>query len=326
MNFLKNLFAPKQHVNPEEKEQQERQRRLQIFKDDGVRALKMHEYPTAVQLLSQAMTLATDDADVWRWLSEAYLATGDLDKAIPLLRKLSEREPDNLSVLLALAQVAANLKQWAIMTETLQKAYLIDDKNAQIYYLEAVACHGQGDEVTAEADLTRALQLDSSLGAAYRLRADVLMAQNRPDEAEKDLDLLLKNHAEADELWVAKGDACRAQHKTSEAAEAYKHAREANPFNQTSVLRLSSLLSENGQTQQAIETLTQAIEEQPDFAEAYRERGRLKLTLGDEVGARADEAKALEINPQFGKSDSNEYANLENRVEDKLRAQNPFGF
>ena len=54
-----------------------------------------------------------------------------------------------------------------------------------------------------------------------------------------------------------------------------------------------------------------ALEINPNFAQAYHERGRVKLAKGDKEGSMEDMKKAIEMAPENGTNISGEYNNFE---------------
>jgi tetratricopeptide (TPR) repeat protein len=52
----------------------------------------------------------------------------------------------------------------------------------------------------------------------------------------------------------------------------------------------------------AIADYTKAIEFNPQFADAYFNRGLAKYSLGDKNGSIADWTKAIEVNPQYAEA------------------------
>ena len=60
---------------------------------------------------------------------------------------------------------------------------------------------------------------------------------------------------------------------------------------------------------EAIELFTEATELNPNFAEAYHERGRAKLLNGDKEGSAEDMKKGLELNPKEIQNFNGQYGN-----------------
>lgn len=53
------------------------------------------------------------------------------------------------------------------------------------------------------------------------------------------------------------------------------------------------------QLDKALQLYDEAIDLQPDFAEAYKERGNVRMQLHDKEGAMDDLKKSLELAPEF---------------------------
>src|SRR5690606_25872263 len=77
----------------------------------------------------------------------------------------------------------------------------------------------------------------------------------------------------------------------------------------------AELALQSGNYQEAVAYYNKAIEERPDFAEAYFHRGSAKFKLGDEEGALHDYNKALEIEGKNEEAYFNRAA-VKNRMRD----------
>ncbi len=96
-----------------------------------------------------------------------------------------------------------------------------------------------------------------------------------------------------------------------EEAEAdYKLVTEVNPFNEQAYLYLGQLFINQKKLTEAISLFDEAIELNPNFAEAYKERGRAKLLNGDKDGSVEDMKRSLELNPKDEASLNGEFKNL----------------
>ena len=80
-------------------------------------------------------------------------------------------------------------------------------------------------------------------------------------------------------------------------------------FIEARLLRAEALLNLK-QYKEAIGLFDEAIELNPNFAEAYKERGRAKLLNGDKDGSVEDMKKSLELNPKEEAGLNGEFKNL----------------
>ena len=96
-----------------------------------------------------------------------------------------------------------------------------------------------------------------------------------------------------------------------EEAEAdYQLVTEVNPFNEQAYLYLGQLFINQKKLTEAISLFDEAIELNPNFAEAYKERGRAKLLNGDKEGSMEDMKRGLELNPKELQDFNGQYGNL----------------
>ena len=115
-----------------------------------------------------------------------------------------------------------------------------------------------------------------------------------------------KHHIKIEGLQKPKSDI----HEGEEAEEDYKLVTEINPFNEQAYLYLGQLYINQKKLTEAIGLFDEAIELNPNFAEAYKERGRAKLLNGDKDGSVEDMKKSLELNPKEEAGLNGEFKNL----------------
>ena len=94
-----------------------------------------------------------------------------------------------------------------------------------------------------------------------------------------------------------------------EAENDYRNVTELNPFNEQAFLYLGQLYITQKKLAEAIALFDEAIELNPNFAEAYHERGHAKLLNGDKEGSIEDMKKGLELNPKDVQSFNGQYGN-----------------
>ena len=291
MGFFSTLFGGRQ-LSPEEEKQEQEAKKFDLLKYDGVKAMKMGQADYAVRCFTEALKVH-DDLEVHDYLSQVLLRQGNLDAAMNELRTLGDAEPENAQIQIRMAQVAYMQEDYATMETVCQQATTLEPENAEPYFLHAQAMKGQQNLVGAIAMLTKAISLKEDYAEAYLLRGQTLLVMGDAASAETDADWLLEHVGDHEDVLLLKAR-----------VEAAK-----------------------GQAQEAIRVYDKVIEVNPFQIDAFRERGRLRLDLGDKAGAEQDMQTVLELDPQQMADVSGEYSaeGIEQRVKQAYSAVNPLG-
>lgn len=296
MGFFKSFFAGKQE-KPENEKQKNVQKNFEIFKYDGMRAQRMGRLDYAIKCFKEALALQ-EDFETMGYLSQVYMQTNALDEARQLLERMAKLEPEYVSTYLALANVCYQLEEYQAMADSAQKAIEIETGNAMAHYLLGRAKQSMNDGIMSIAHLTKAIMLDDDFIEARLLRAEALFQMRQYSEAMEDIDAILTQHADDESALLLRGKIKEAIGDATAAETDYVHVTELNPFNEQAFLYLGQLYIEQKKLPEAIALFDEAIELNPNFAQAYHERGRAKLLNGDKDGSVEDMKKGLELNPK----------------------------
>lgn len=249
MNFFQKLFRGTDETKSETKEQNEA-KDFEVLKYDGVRALKTGQYDYAERCFKHALDLK-DDLEIHDHLSVCHLSSGEFGDAYEELRLLADAQPDNVQILIRMANVAFMMEDYNIMASNCEKALLIDKDNAEVNYLYAQASKGQGDDVNTVALSTKAIALDKRFGDAYLLRGETLLRMEKPDEADEDALWLLQHTDNQEEVLLLKARIEQARNNKAVALEYYHKALESNPFSETAYKERAELYAELGEDDKA---------------------------------------------------------------------------
>lgn len=289
MNIFKRLFgvAQEEKVPTKEELQAENSKNFDILKYDGVRALKTQRYDYAIECFRHALDI-NEDLEIHDYMSQAYLALGDLPNAYQHLQKLAEAQTDNINIFIRMAHVAYMMEDYSIMGTACEKALLIDKESPDALHLYAKSCVGIGDVTNAVALLTKAVTVKPDYADAYLLRGEVLLKEERYDEADEDASWLLENYPGNEDVLMLKANIENSRGNDAVAMEYLDKVTDANPFRQ----------------------------------EAYALRGELRRKAGDEAGAKEDidYAAKLQEEPQEAGGES-----VEKKVKDAYANINPLG-
>lgn len=289
MNIFKRLFgvAQEEKVPTKEELQAENSKNFDILKYDGVRALKTQRYDYAIECFRHALDI-NEDLEIHDYMSQAYLALGDLPNAYQHLQKLAEAQTDNINIFIRMAHVAYMMEDYSIMGTACEKALLIDKESPDALHLYAKSCVGIGDVTNAVALLTKAVTVKPDYADAYLLRGEVLLKEERYDEADEDASWLLENY----------------------------------PGNEDVLMLKANIENSRGNDAVAMEYLDKVIDANPFRQEAYALRGELRRKAGNEAGAKEDidYAAKLQEEPQEAGGES-----VEKKVKDANANINPLG-
>lgn len=289
MNIFKRLFgvAQEEKVPTKEELQAENSKNFDILKYDGVRALKTQRYDYAIECFRHALDI-NEDLEIHDYMSQAYLALSDLPNAYQHLQKLAEAQTDNINIFIRMAHVAYMMEDYSIMGTACEKALLIDKESPDALHLYAKSCVGIGDVTNAVALLTKAVTVKPDYADAYLLRGEVLLKEERYDEADEDASWLLENYPGNEDVLMLKANIENSRSNDAVAMEYLDKVIDANPFRQ----------------------------------EPYALRGELRRKAGDEAGAKEDidYAAKLQEEPQEAEGE-----NVEKKVKDAYANINPFG-
>ncbi len=288
----------------------ENKKNFDILKYDGIRAQRMGKLPYAIKCFEEALAL-DEEAEVLSLLVGAYTQANRLDEARNILSRLIIKLPSDINPLLSLASLCYMQEDYAGMNEACQKALAINSKHPLALYLAAKAAIGQKNDISAIALLTQAIVAKDDYTEAYQLRAEVLWKMKQVKDAAEDVQKLLELNPEDEAALLLKGEILAAMGKSEEAHEYFAQVLELNPFNEKAFLLTAGLYTVVQEWDRAIAVYDEALEINPSFAQAYHERGRIKLQKGDKEGAAEDMKRAMELAPENGESISGQYNNYE---------------
>lgn len=281
MNFFKKLFGS-QNTSEEVKEE----KNFDVLKYDGVRALRMQQFDYAAKCFVLALELNADDLECCDYLSQAYISLGDMQNAYTQLMAISAAQPNNVAVLLRMADVLYMTEDYAAMAEVCEKALQLDSENIMTYYIYAKAYKGLNDLDAAVAMLSKAIDRREDFDAARLLRGNVLLENNQTAEAALDADNLYQRIEENEDVLLLKARVEKALGNLKEAEKVYTKAIDFNPF----------------------------------LIEAYKERSEVRSALGDTAGAKEDQTRVEEMEQDIPQPTEG----IEEKVKKKMQQMDPY--
>lgn len=296
MGFLKSLFGVTDD-NAVSKQQQSADKDFEILKNDGIRALHQcqcnAEY--AAKCFEHALAIK-DDAEVRELLARALYQLGEYAKSEEQYARLAELEPDNAALIMRKAEVAYMADMHDVVAADCAKVLELEPSNSRACLLYARSYIATGNDIQAIAMLTKAITIDDDNLDAYLLRGQLLLKLGDRNGAEEDAVKLVEEAPESEDAQLLMARVTEAQGRHEEAIGIYNKVADLNPFS----------------------------------IEAFKERGAVKLALGDKAGAEADMRQVLEIAPDAldgtnGDFTAEGHEGIQCQVEQAYRNINPLG-
>lgn len=289
--------------------EENKEKNFDILKYDGIRAMNIGKLTYALKCMEEAITIH-EDLETMQHMANIYVRLNQMDEAHAIVTRMTELAPERADFHLSLANVCYMREDYAAMNQACQKALALDDQNPATYYLTAKAAIGLKNSIMAIAMLTKAIVLNAEFNEAYLLRAQELMNMRQTKEAEEDIDKLLELNPEEENALLLKAEILIIQKKDEEGIALIEQVIALNPFCENAYLMKGDYFLKKD-NEKALAAFNEAIEMNPNSAQAYHARGCAKMIIGDSKGSSEDLKRAIELAPQIGASINGEYHNYE---------------
>lgn len=267
MGFFKSFLGGKSET-AEEQKQKEVQKKFEIFKFDGMRALRMGRMDYAITCFTEALALQ-EDFETRGYLAQTYIRSERLDEARSELETMIHSEPTHADSYLMLCNVCYMQEDYVAMAKAAEQVIQLEAGNAAAHYLLAKADDGQGNPLMCVAHLTQAIMLKDDYTEARLLRAEALIKMGQMSEADEDLQAVLAMESDNERAILLRGRLKQATGHPEDAEADYQHLIELNPFNEQAYLALGALYVERKEIAKATALFKEAAEMNPEFAKSF---------------------------------------------------------
>jgi tetratricopeptide (TPR) repeat protein len=264
--------------------------------DAGLRFLAAKDYPNALVLFQQAISLEPDAPDLYYYVGETYLAQEDYRHAGDAYQQAINIDPEFAPAFLGRAEVNQALNQNAKIIDDMNQAIILDPNFTEAYLVRG-AYLIESDPAAAKDDLETTIDVSPNSALAFLYLAE---AQMNLDENEAALESAIR----ANELdmtlvpvYLTLGRAYIAEGQFTKAVSVLQTYIIFRPEDFNGLLLFGTTCNAAGDYEKAVETLTQAISLDQHDPEAYFQRGTAYLNLQDPNLAEADFKAASAYDP-----------------------------
>ena len=270
------------------------------------RAYLQNDDPTlAEETLRAAVQNSPEDADPVVDLAQLLVRTGRADQVLPLLEKLTTRQPGNLAALNALFDVQMDRKDFAAARRTAQLIQSIKPAEATGDFLLGQAELADGKPDAARAAFERALTISPAAIEPITALVRLDLTQQHADQAIARLDRVIAQFPNDALVRNLKGAALANLKLTDPAIASFREAITLSPGWALPYRSLAAAESAAGRNEDAIKALQDGIKVSNDASQLISDLAELYERIG-----RSDAAIAVYEN--FLKADANSAAAANN--------------
>lgn len=256
--------------------------------------LKVHQVKGAHDLLADHLTRHPEDAPARLVLARALVREADFDQAAIELRKVLEKDPDNLLAQYNLGFIAYRSARYDEAEKYLTRTLALRPDHPEAHYTLGLVYLTRGENEKAVKELQEATRIDPKhVGAHFNLaNAAARSGQTALAAAEQRTyaDLTGRSKAEAERSAQVKAQSLAAvQHMMAgeypAALVEYQKLQKLYPDHAPLLNDIGRVQLRLGQRQEALATLKRAAELDPRLSEPHYLLANLYTELGDTEGA-----------------------------------------
>jgi tetratricopeptide (TPR) repeat protein len=228
----------------------------------------------------------------------AYYGVAAYDKAAPYLKEASERDPNNLQLLLALEHSYLWSNQFKFVLGVYHQILTLNPDSAEADMVAGEALDEMQDSAGATEMFRAAVKADPKLPNVHFGLGYLLWTQKQYPEAASEFKAELANDPKHVQSMLYLGDAYIQMNQVRDAGPLLEAAIKIDPSLALGHLDLGITDSEAGRNEDALRELTAAEKMMPNDVNVHWRLARLYRTLGKKDEAKAEFAKASTLNKE----------------------------
>ena len=256
----------------------------------------------ALRDVNKAISIAPGKSEYYLTLSDTYLVMGQPDNSRDALLKAKELDPDNSQALLKLAKLYLIVKDYKNCYATVNELLSVDHNNAQAHYTRAIGLLEQGDTNRAVGDLLKAVDKNQEFYEAY-VELGELFSIRKDRIAETYLKNALNLKPDSKEALYMLGMLYQETSQYDRAILTYTQLARVDTLFRDAPYNIGYIyLVYLKDFKKSIQFFDEALKKDPEYYQAYYNRGYAHELLGDYSKAREDYKNSLKIMVNYDKA------------------------
>lgn len=235
------------------------QRKFDYYFYEGLKLKQDGKYDAAYDLFNYCLEIDSTAAPVLYELSSFYVQMNKADRAVEMLRRAAQDEPENFTYQMALANVSRNLGMFTEAAEQYEKlAREYPEKPELYYYL--------GESRTQEGELGKAIEaydaLENIMGMNEALsmqKFKLYASLNEEDKAFAEIEKLAAKYPGEARYQLLIGDLYLEKKEHDKALKAYQRAHEIDPADPRYIVSMANYYEATGDKAAAEQEIRNAL-------------------------------------------------------------------
>jgi tetratricopeptide (TPR) repeat protein len=264
-----------------------------VYNNLGALYFRQGDYQTAASILARGLKVDPTMTSASALLGIALFQTGDYGPARVRLETVLRANPADNNAQLYLARTLIKLNEPDKAAAQLKQLAARDPHNQEVWYMLARTYMKLSEDSLAHMN-----SIDPNSVWAHELSGEVMESMNNYDGAIVELQKAAEVAPRQPGVHYKLGDAYWAQSQWDRAAEQFQAELAIDPANCAARWQIGNIiLRKNGDTQQALNEIDQALKQCPALADARVDRGRALMALNRNAEAATDLKLATEAHP-----------------------------
>jgi len=257
--------------------------------------MKNNVFTTVLLLFSCPIFFAQDlpfSANTYFNIARKHINQGNQNDALLNLERAIEVNPDHFEALFHLANNYFSNGQFDKARKTYQKATEVNPNSQQTFFNLALVLESSGQRKRAFEKLERSLDLNPNYSRARRVLANLLVKENRYDEAVAHYNYILQHEPKdfdtqfcVAEAYRKKSEKLSTKVDLEQAAHAYAQALEIKPYDKKTLFSLAYTYRTLAQLEDALVVYDEILSFDPACVDAMNNKAHLLRDLGDTAEA-----------------------------------------
>ncbi|MEO6024112.1 MAG: XrtA/PEP-CTERM system TPR-repeat protein PrsT [Burkholderiales bacterium] len=269
----------------------------QILALAGDAYMQSGDFDKATQYLEKATTIDPKSAHIRAGLGLTRLAAGEGNAAIVDLEKAVSMDSNQYQADILLAMSYLNRREFDPALKALDSLEKKQPDNPLTYNFKGAAYVGKKDLVNARKNFERAVELNPTYFPATANLAQLDLQEKNPDAAKKRFEAVLAKDKTSVQAMLALASLAMVNKQSKEALDWIHRARAANPKSVQPSLALVRYYAQLGDAKQAVAAAQDAQNQSPDNPELLDLLGMAQLSAEQNEEAISTFSKLSKIQP-----------------------------